>query len=116
MNREDKLKGLQIDACPFANLPERERTQWALTREDMKNCIWVKPELVAQIEFGEWTPDGHLRHSKFIGLLRDALHAGRRREIVPMRSTDARNMLEEKVFAAYEKLIGEPVARRKLGT
>ena len=41
---------------------------------------------------------------------------GRRREIVSMRSTDARNMLEEKVFAAYEKLISEPVARRKLGT
>jgi bifunctional non-homologous end joining protein LigD len=32
-----KLKGLQIDTCPFANLPERKRTQWALTREEMKN-------------------------------------------------------------------------------
>jgi ATP-dependent DNA ligase len=66
-----KLEGLQIDACPFANLPERKRTQWALTREEMKNCVWVKPELVAQIEFGEWTPDGHLRHSKFVGLRDD---------------------------------------------
>jgi len=27
--------------------------------------------LVAQIEFTEWTPDGHLRHSKFIGLRDD---------------------------------------------
>ena len=27
--------------------------------------------LVAQIEFTEWTPDGHLRHSKFIGLRED---------------------------------------------
>jgi len=33
-----KLKGLQIDACPFANLPERKRTQWALTREEMKTA------------------------------------------------------------------------------
>jgi DNA ligase D-like protein (predicted ligase) len=65
-----KLKGLQIDTCPFANLPERKRTQWALTREEMKNCVWVKPQLVVQIEFGEWTPDGHLRHSKFV-VLRD---------------------------------------------
>jgi DNA ligase D-like protein (predicted ligase) len=40
-----KLKGLQIDACPFVNLPERKRTQWALTREEMKNCVWVKPAL-----------------------------------------------------------------------
>ncbi len=34
----------------------------------MKNCAWLKPELVAQIEFTEWTPDGHLRHSKFVAL------------------------------------------------
>jgi len=66
-----KLKGLRIDACPFANLPERKRTQWALTREEMKNCVWVKPELVVQIEFGEWTPDGHLRHSRFLALRDD---------------------------------------------
>jgi ATP-dependent DNA ligase len=66
-----KFKGLQIDACPFANLPEKRRTQWALTKEEMKNCMWLRPELVAQIEFTEWTPDGHLRHSKFIGLIDD---------------------------------------------
>src|SRR4030095_10758536 len=43
----------------LANLPEKKRTQWALTKEEMKNCVWLKPELVAQIEFTEWTPDGH---------------------------------------------------------
>ncbi len=46
-----KFKGLQIDDCPFVNLPERKRTQWALTKEEMKNCVWLKPELIAQIEF-----------------------------------------------------------------
>ena len=66
-----RIRGLEIDTCPFANLPERKRTQWALTQEEMKNCAWVKPELVAQIEFGEWTPDGHLRHSKFAGIRED---------------------------------------------
>src|SRR4029077_16898986 len=49
-----KLKGLEIDACPFANLPEKKRTQWALTREEMKNCVWLKPQLVAQIEFTDF--------------------------------------------------------------
>lgn len=68
-----KFKGLEIDTCPFANL--RKRTQWALTREEMKNCVWLKPELVAQIEFTEWTPDGHMRHSKFVGL-REVKEAG----------------------------------------
>jgi DNA ligase D-like protein (predicted ligase) len=66
-----RFKGLEIDTCPFANLPEKKRTQWALTKEEMKNCVWLKPELVAQIEFTEWTPDGHLRHSKFVGLRED---------------------------------------------
>ena len=33
--------------------------------------VWLKPELVAQIEYAEWTPDGHLRHSKFVGLRED---------------------------------------------
>jgi ATP-dependent DNA ligase len=66
-----KLKGLEIASCPFANLPEKKRTQFSLTREEMKNCIWLKPQLVAQIEFTEWTPDGHLRHSKFVGLRDD---------------------------------------------
>ena len=66
-----KFKGLEIGACPFANLPEKKRTMWALTRAEMKNCQWLEPELVAQIEFAEWTPDGHLRHSKFVGLRED---------------------------------------------
>jgi ATP-dependent DNA ligase len=66
-----KFKGLEVDTCPFANLPEKKRTQWALTKEEMKNCVWLRPQLVAQIEFTEWTPDGHLRHSKFAGLRQD---------------------------------------------
>jgi ATP-dependent DNA ligase len=68
---EGKFKGLKIETCTFANLPEKKRTQWALTKEEMKNCVWLKPELVAQIEITEWTPDGHLRHSKFVGLRED---------------------------------------------
>jgi ATP-dependent DNA ligase len=66
-----KFKGLEISSCPFANLPEKKRIMWALTKEEMKNCRWLRPELVAQIEFAEWTPDGHLRHSKFVGLRED---------------------------------------------
>jgi DNA ligase D-like protein (predicted ligase) len=76
-----RFKGLEIDTCPFANLPERKRTQWALTKEEMKNCVWLKPDLVAQIEFTEWTPDGHLRHSKFVGLREDKAAKDVMREI-----------------------------------
>jgi DNA ligase D-like protein (predicted ligase) len=63
-----QLKGLESATCPFANLPEKRRTMWALTPDEMKECRWLKPRLVAQIEFTEWTPDGHLRQASFVGL------------------------------------------------
>jgi DNA ligase D-like protein (predicted ligase) len=31
-------------------------------------ATWVEPELVAQIAFMEWTPDGRLRHPSFLGM------------------------------------------------
>jgi bifunctional non-homologous end joining protein LigD len=34
----------------------------------MVDCVWLKPELVARIEFREWTPDGNLRHTTFARL------------------------------------------------
>jgi bifunctional non-homologous end joining protein LigD len=37
----------------------------------MKKPVWLKPEVVAQIEFLEWTDANHLRHSKFVGLRDD---------------------------------------------
>jgi hypothetical protein len=53
------VKGLEIANYALVNLPEKKRTQWALTKEEMKNYRWLKPELVAQIDFTEWTLDGH---------------------------------------------------------
>lgn len=40
---------LQPDACPFANLPETKRTQWALMRDQMKGCVWLLSELVHRL-------------------------------------------------------------------
>lgn len=67
------LKILETNRCPFANLPEPRRYRWdaGLTKADMENCQWLRPNLVAQIEFNERTPDGHLRHSSFAGLRDD---------------------------------------------
>jgi ATP-dependent DNA ligase len=59
----------------------KSKPQWALTKEEMKKCVWLKPELVAHIEFTEWTPDGHLRHSKFVGLREDKAERDVMREI-----------------------------------
>ena len=68
-----QLRPLVTPECSFLNLPETRKARWgeALTAEKMKECVWVQPELVAQIEFLEWTEADHLRHSKFVGLRED---------------------------------------------
>jgi bifunctional non-homologous end joining protein LigD len=54
------LKRLEIDSSPFADGP-RPRS----------GVHWVRPELVGQVGFSEWTRDGRLRHPRFLGLRHD---------------------------------------------
>ena len=55
-----QLKKLEISHCPFDTdaLPSR-------------GIHWVKPKLVAQVAFGEWTSAGKLRQPRFLGLRSD---------------------------------------------
>ncbi len=68
-----KLKPLETKECPFANLPEKKSGRWGagLTAAKMAECRWLKPVLVGQFEFVEWTEDNHLRHTSFIALRDD---------------------------------------------
>jgi DNA ligase D-like protein (predicted ligase) len=63
----DALKGKEIDKCPFVNLPERKGAH-RMDREKMATVQWMRPRIVAEIAFNERTPNGHLRHSKFLRL------------------------------------------------
>jgi len=55
----DRLEALETAEPPFARdgLPRQAR--------------WVEPRLVGQFAFGEWTRDGKLRHSRYLGLRED---------------------------------------------
>ncbi|MFI9586675.1 non-homologous end-joining DNA ligase [Streptomyces sp. NPDC052236] len=58
-----RLDALEQDRPTFAapeELPAAERS-----------AHWVRAELVAQVEFTEWTRDGRLRHPRFLGLRED---------------------------------------------
>jgi bifunctional non-homologous end joining protein LigD len=59
--------------CPFVNLPNSKKGRWneGITAEDMAALRWLRPKLVAQIAFTEWTRDDNLRHSKFVALRDD---------------------------------------------
>ena len=68
-----QFKRLETRKCPFAKLPESEKGRWkeGLTAADMETGVWLKPKLVAAIEYAEWTPANHLRHSRFVALRED---------------------------------------------
>ena len=55
-----QLKPLERLKSPFANPPKTETP-----------AHWVKPELVAEVRFTEWTRDGVMRHPVFVGLRLD---------------------------------------------
>jgi len=68
-----KIKPLEVKECPFANLPEKKAGCWGagLMAAKMAECRWLKPQLVGQFEFVEWTEDNNLRHSRFVALRDD---------------------------------------------
>ena len=58
----NKLKRREQDAPPFANAPRGYAA---------KGAHWLRPELVAEIQFTEWSEGGALRHPVFIALRED---------------------------------------------
>jgi bifunctional non-homologous end joining protein LigD len=77
-----QLAPLHASRCPFTDLPNSKTSHWGagVTPEQMSEMQWLKPKLVAQIRFVEWTADGHLRHAAFLGLRSDKTAKGIRRE------------------------------------
>ena len=71
----EQFKKLGQAECPFVNLPEKRSGRYGagVTASAMKRCHWVKPELVCQIKFSEWTRDGKLRQPVFLGLREDKI-------------------------------------------
>ena len=57
-----RLERMRIASSPFNG---------RLTAEEARQVRYVRPELVAEVEFRAWTADGHLRHASFRGLRED---------------------------------------------
>ena len=76
------LKPLGAARCPFVDLPNTRTSRWGagVTVEEMSDMQWVRPRLIAQIRFVEWTADGHLRHAALLGLRSDKPPSAVRRE------------------------------------
>jgi len=59
-----RLRSLEQREAPFAAVPKLPKVKKA-------DVVWVRPELVAEVEFVEWTHDGRLRAPSFQGLRED---------------------------------------------
>jgi len=68
-----RLNPLRQSRCPFDNLPNSRTDHFgeSVTAEDMDEYVWVKPELVVQVKFAEWTTGKVLRHAEFLGIGED---------------------------------------------
>lgn len=62
-----QLDAIEQETCPFEKQPK-----------SMKGAHWVKPKVVVEVQFVEWTGDGSLRHPSLVGIRTDK----RAREVV----------------------------------
>ncbi len=74
---QKRLASIETDKKPVANAPAAGGVRW------------VKPELIAEVSFGEWTGGGHIRHSVFRGLRQDKpVRAISREKAVPVKDIE----------------------------
>jgi len=66
---KERLLKLEVKESPFTAAPGGDKKRWARRAGVAER--WVKPQLVAEIVFADWTPDGHIRHGKYVGLRTD---------------------------------------------
>ncbi len=68
-----EMKRHLVAECPFEPPPEPRpgRQGQGLTAAALQRCHWLKPQLVAQIRFSEWTREGRLRQPVYLGLRKD---------------------------------------------
>ncbi|MGO8815610.1 MAG: DNA ligase D [Terriglobia bacterium] len=74
----------------------------SMTGEGRRGAIWVRPQLVAEVEFTEWTPDGRLRHPSFKGLREDKPARSVVKE-TPVSPHAIQNAIAQEATASAEK-------------
>jgi bifunctional non-homologous end joining protein LigD len=63
-----EMKKLETDDNPFNSDPRKDKLRWG---KPIKDPHWIRPDLVARVEFRELTAAGRLRAPSFKGLRRD---------------------------------------------
>jgi bifunctional non-homologous end joining protein LigD len=75
-----RFKPLEQKTSPFVEIPAEER----------KDAVWLKPQLVCEVAYTDWTRDGRLRHPSFQGLREDKPAREVRRDVASEDGGEAR--------------------------
>jgi bifunctional non-homologous end joining protein LigD len=92
--RTEILKRLRADEVPAPSVVDPPK---------MKGVRWVRPRLVAQVSFTEWTRDGRLRHPSFQGLREDKAPSDTGKDDVPDKPKKPKPASSESSKEAPEK-------------
>jgi bifunctional non-homologous end joining protein LigD len=92
-NLSARLTALETKTCPFRKRPR--------TNAPVR---WVKPQLVCEVVFQEWTDDGRMRQPIFVGLREDKPAREVRREVPAPSAPAAKAVPDGPVFTNLDKV------------
>jgi bifunctional non-homologous end joining protein LigD len=101
------LQPLVTDVCPFADPPP------------VKDVTWVRPELVCEVKFSNWTEEGRLRAPVFLGLRndldpRECVREGTEADEQPAETSPASRIRTETLFPEGKSEVTLTIDGRRL--
>jgi bifunctional non-homologous end joining protein LigD len=91
---KQRLDSLKTDRSPFTEIPDTNG-----------KATWVRPELIAEVKYSQWTRDGRLRAPVFMRLREDKPAAEASRDkIIPAPVANVSNKIEEEIKGLLEQL------------
>ena len=99
----ERLRPLELASCPFDRIPRTNAV-----------AHWVRPEVVVEVKFNEWTADGKLRQPIFLGIRDDKAARDVARETESMQRRSVRRQTRRAAAARSDHgQRGRPPAARK---
>ena len=93
------MKPLVVKASPFSGMVDANMPP-----------VWVKPSLVCNVKFTEWTRDGHMRHPVFLGLRADKPATEVSKEPIAMKKKSSSHSSGKSAAPSERATAREPVA------
>lgn len=107
------FRPLIVDTCPFQTEPDVNQPSRFRPDPPKANAVWLKPEIVCEVNYAEITSDGVFRHPSFKGLRTDK----KAEDVVRETELDSAAVIEddkkENILHKEQKIVKAPEARAK---